>query len=240
MSSAELLTFCYIIPILIVFSIAKTKLPNYVLPLYPFLAITVGKLWDDFLGAERQSMRKGMSIANILLALVAVLIIIGFAMAAANYTGQHEEFLTRLILLAGALIAGCVISIGAYFAKAYRLSFAALPTMVFAIALALTALILPGVDELKGAKPLGKHLSEIIEPGQEIAAYEVGNRPSVVLHSPSPVKFIDKKEGLNSFLSRKSGYVFTTEEEYEKIKKSLPGKVKVLDRKGDLLVLYNP
>ena len=238
LGSAELLSLCYIIPAFIVFSIAKTKLPNYVLPLYPFLAIMVGKLWDDFFGSENQAMRKGMAIANILLAIVAVLIIIGFAMAATNYTGQYEEFLPVLFLLAGTLVLGSLISIASYFFKAYRISFASLPIMVFVIALILTTLILPGVDKYKGAKPLGQEIAKIIKPHQKIAAFEVGNRPSVVLHSPQPVTFLKTKQELKTFLIKREGFVFTTVDEYEKIKKALPKRVEILNKKGDLLVLY--
>ncbi len=239
LSSPELLSLCYIIPVFVVFSIAKTKLPNYVLPLYPFLAIMVGKLWNDFMENE-QKMRRGMSIANILLAAVVALIIIGFSIAAANYTGQYEEFLPRLLFLARVLVLGSLTSVISYFLKAYKVSFASLPIMVFVIALILTILILPDVDDLKGAKPLGKHLAEIIEPGQEIAAYEAGNRPSVVLHSPRPVQFLEHRDALNFFLIKRKGYVFTTANEYEKIKKSLPRNTRILDKKGDLLVIYMP
>jgi len=239
LNSPELLSLCYILPVFLVFSIAKTKLPNYGLPLYPFLAIMTGKLWNDFM-ENQQNMRKGMSTANILLGLVVILIILGFSIAAANYTGQYEEFLPRLMLLAGALVLGSLISVICYFLKAYRVSFAALPIMVFVIALILTTLILPDVDDLKGAKPLGRHLADIIEPGQAIAAYEVGNRPSVVLHSPQPVQFLEHRDALNFFLIKKKGYVFTTANEYEKIKKSLPGNTRILDKKGDLLVIYMP
>ena len=237
---AALLSLCYIIPVFVVFSVAKTKLPNYMLPLYPFLAIMVAKLWHDFAEEHQEHLRRGMSTANLLLAAVAALLIIGFAMAATNYQGQYEEFLPRLLLLAGVLIAGSLTSIVAYFMRSYRISFAALPAMVFAIALILTTLILPGVDELKGAKPLGKELEQIIEPGQKIAAYQVGNRPSVVLHSPGPVQFLETKDELNFFLLKRRGYVFTTDQEYEKIRRSLVRGTAILSKKGDLLVIYKP
>jgi hypothetical protein len=198
-----------------------------------------GKLWNDFM-ENGQKMRRGMSIANILLGVVVILIIIGFSIAAANYTGQYEEFMPRLLFLAGVLVLGSLTSIVSYFLKAYRVSFASLPVMVFAIALILTTLILPGVEDLKGSKPLGRQISEIIEPGQEIAAYEVGNRPSVVLHSPQPVQFLKHQDALNFFLLKRKGYVFTTTNEYEKIKKSLPRNTRILDKKGDLLVIYKP
>jgi len=112
--------------------------------------------------------------------------------------------------------------------------------MVFAIALFLTIFILPQVDHLKGAKPLGQEMGRVIQPHQKIAVYEVGNRPSLVLHSPKPVQFLESKAELTKFLMRREGYLFTTVSEYEKIKKSLPRGTKILDKKGDLLVIYRP
>ncbi|MGB9613752.1 MAG: ArnT family glycosyltransferase, partial [Candidatus Margulisiibacteriota bacterium] len=51
--NSELLTLCYLLPPFIVFSLAKTKLPNYILPFYPFFAIIVGKIWYDFLSKPK-------------------------------------------------------------------------------------------------------------------------------------------------------------------------------------------
>ncbi|MBU0671797.1 MAG: glycosyltransferase family 39 protein, partial [Candidatus Margulisbacteria bacterium] len=86
-----LLTLCLIIPVFIVFSIAKTKLPSYLLLIYPFLAIMVGKIWDDFLGTEQKMLKTGMAISNVLLAVVVALIIIGFVMlGTTNYSGQYQ------------------------------------------------------------------------------------------------------------------------------------------------------
>ncbi|HVN66835.1 MAG TPA: hypothetical protein VMT55_00560, partial [Candidatus Sulfotelmatobacter sp.] len=231
-SDPKLLTFCFIIPAFIVFSIAKTKIPNYVLPLYPFLAIMVGKLWDNCFNGER----RGFLLANIFFALVIGLIFIGVMMVGHNqYPAQYIGLLPPLQALAAALIAGSAASIILYFCRAYVLSFAAIPVMVFIITLILTVWGLPIVENFKGAKPLGAELAKIVKPGQQIAAYEVGNRPSVVLHSPRTIIFLDDLKEVRAF----RGYVFTTSDEYEKIKAELPS-VRPIDKKGDLLVFYKP
>ncbi len=239
----ELLSLCYIIPVFLVFSIAKTKLPNYVLPLFPFLAISVGKLWDDFLtelrnlfaSYERKYLRKGIAISNIFLATVVILIIIGFAvLGTSNYCGQYQEMLPDLLLLAGILVAGSLISISAFAFRKYITSFTAIPVMVFVIAFVLTVQTLLAVEKYKGTKELGEKVSQAIKENEGIAAYKVGNRPGVVFYNSKPVLFLKNEEELLSFLRNKKGYCFTTLSAYEKLK----GKVKVLDKRGELAVLH--
>lgn len=232
--SPELLSLCFIIPVFIVFSIAKTKLPNYVLPIYPFLAIMVGKLWDDFLSTPGKQMRKGMAIANILLAVVATLIIIGFAiLGTSNYSGEYQELLPNLYLLASILVIGSLVSILAYFRRRTKLSFAIIPFMVFIITFVLTTQTLPAVEKYKGSKELGQKVSQVIKENEVIAAYNVGNRPSVVLYNSKSVLPLANEQEFRTFIKSKKGYCFTTLSEYEKIK----DQAKVLAKKGDLIVL---
>jgi 4-amino-4-deoxy-L-arabinose transferase-like glycosyltransferase len=257
----ELLCLCFIIPAFLVFSIARTKIPNYILPVYPFLAILVGRLWYEFLGepenkfsAPTKSKARinsrfantgtansfaGFAVSNLFFAVVIILIFIGVIyIGSAQYPAEYASLIPPLQALAAALVIGSALSIIFFFFKAYQLSFTAIPAMVFVIAFILTVWALPLVENFKGAKPLGQELAKIIKPNEIIAAYEVGNRPSVVLHSPKPVKFLDKEAQLFSFLKKKNGYAFTTVDEYEKIKSRLPRQAEIFDKKGDLLVLY--
>jgi len=237
-SDPELLTLCFILPAFIVFSIAKTKIPNYVLPLYPFLVIMAAALWDRFF-ADPARERKAFIISNACFAVVIALIFIGvIILGNSNYPSQYAALMPSILTLAAVLVAGSLLSVVFFLAKAYRLSFAAIPAMVFAIALVLTVNALPLVESYKGAKPLGRELASAIKPGQKIAAYETGNRPSVVLHSPTTVSFLTREAELDSFLAARRGYAFTTTDEYEKIKPRLPGGAKIFDKKGDLLVIY--
>lgn len=233
-NNSELLMLCFVIPAFIVFSIAKTKIPNYVLPLYPFLAIMVGNLLN-----KPAAERRGLLVSNCFFAVVIALILIGCVMVGnSNYPTQYISLLPSLYTLAAVLVISGIISIAAYFFKKYSLSFAAIPVMVLIITLILTLWALPEVENFKGAKGLGKKLSAVIKPNQIVAAYNVGNRPSVVLHSPKPVQFLEVEKELSGFLRHKKGYAFTLMEEYEKMKERLPARTKILAKKGDLIILY--
>lgn len=231
LSSPELLSLCFIIPVFIAFSIAKTKLPNYVLPLYPFLAITVGKLWYDFLEKKQQTMRKGMIIANILLAVIVGLIIIGFVIVGtSNYSGPYQEEIPKLLLLAGILVAGSLISIFSFFLRKYKMSFYFIPVMVFVIVFILTIQTLPTVEKYKGTKELAIKVSQNIKEGELIAAYNVGNRPGVVFYNSKPIVFLKNETQAKKFLRNRKGYLFTTTEEIKKYGR-------VFAEKGELIVL---
>ena len=232
LNDPELLSLCYIIPVFIVFSVAKTKLPSYLLPLYPFFALTVGKLWDDFLGTEQDRLKKGMIVANILLAVVVILIIIGFIMlGTSNYSGQYQELMPNLQLLAGILIVGSIISMGSFFFKKYQVSFTAIPVMVFIIAFVLTTQTLPAVEKYKGSKELGQKVAAVIENNEIIAAYEVGNRPSIVLYNSRPIVYLQDQKEVELFLKNRKGYCFTAAKDY----KTHP---RVFEQIGELTVLH--
>jgi len=232
LKSSELMTLCYIIPVFIVFSVAKTKLPNYVLPLYPFLAIMVGKLWYDFLGDEKESMRKGMIFANIILAIIVALIITSFIiLGTSNYSGQYLELLPNLLFLAKILIIGSLFSIIAFVLKKYKASFTIIPAMVFIITFVLTTQTLPAVEKYKGSKELGAKVTENIKAHEIISAYEVGNRPSIVFYNSKPIVFLESKEEVESFLRNKKGYCFTASEEFKK-------HPRIFAQKGELIILH--
>jgi 4-amino-4-deoxy-L-arabinose transferase-like glycosyltransferase len=241
--SPQLLSLCYVIPVFIVFSVAKTKLPNYLLPLFPFLAISVAKLWDDFLNElgslfptfERNYLKIGMIVSNIFLGIITVLIIIGFIIfGTSNYSGQYQEMVPNLLTLAAILIGGSTLSIAFFVFRKYMLSFTTLPAMVFIIAFILTTQTLPRVENYKGTKALAKKVKQTIKEGKSIAAYEIGNRPGVVFYNSKPVVFLENKKSLLNFIRNRKGYCFTTLSEL----KNINYRVNILDKSGDLAVIY--
>ncbi len=234
-NAPALLSLCYILPVFIVFSIAKTKLPNYVLPLYPFLAIMIAKLWDDFEGEESGKLWKGMAIANALLAIIVALIIVGFIiLGSGQYAGPYADQMWQLQLLAGVLIGGSSFSIVSFFIKQYKLSFYTLPLTVFIITLILATLTLPTVEQYKGEKEMGQIISKNIKAGQKIAVFDAGNRPGIVFYNQQPIIFLKDHNQLVTFLYEKKGYCITSPDEYEKVK----AFTRVLDQRGELLVIY--
>ena len=233
-NSPELLCLCYILSTFILFSIANTKLPNYILPLFPFLSITVGKLWHDFWLEKQTDLKKGMSIANLFFAIVIILIIIGASIAGSNYSGPYQALMPNLLLLASVLTIGALISISSYFFKVYSISFYAIPTTVFLITFILTTQTLPAVEKYKGTKELAAEVGRIIKTQERIAAFDVGNRPGVVFYNTKTILFLKNDKEAVDFLKQKKGYCFTTLSHLDNLKPY----AKVIAQQGELAVLH--
>ena len=231
-NESELFTLCYLLPVFIVFSLAKTKLPNYLLPLFPFLAITVGKAWQEVL--EQGKADLGFFLSHLFNLVVVSLIFLAAVIAGQNYTGPFQALLPQLCLLAGILSLGTLAAFAFFLLKNYRVSFLSTIIMVFVVIGFLTFQTLPAVENFKGTKELAQKVSHVIKDDETIASYQIGNRPGVVFYNQKPILFLDQEKDLLSFLKKKKGYCFTTTEQYEKLKK----KVKLLGIKGDLVVIY--
>ncbi|MFA6430952.1 MAG: glycosyltransferase family 39 protein [Candidatus Margulisiibacteriota bacterium] len=211
----ELLSLCFIFPTLIVFSIAKTKLPSYILPLYPFLAIMVGKQWGDLFEGKQ---KKNMLISNLFFAVIVLLIFIGTMMIGnMNYSKEFVALMPHLKLLGTILAIGGILSIVLFAFNKYKLSFAAIPIMVSGITLVLISYTLPAVEPYKGTKELAQKVSAAIKPGEQIAAYDVGNRPSVVFYNSKPIVFLESEAEVREFMEKKRGYCFVMAGEYAKL-----------------------
>ncbi|MFH1542578.1 MAG: hypothetical protein ABIE84_05765, partial [bacterium] len=184
--------------------------------------------------ANTKEMRRGLLLANVLLSVVVVMIIIGFGiLGKQNYSGQYAELLPNLQLLGLILVAGCTISISSYLSRKYVFSFYALPATVFLITFVLTTSTLPKIEYFKGTKVLANKVSAVIQPGEEIAAYKIGNRPGVIFYNKKRVIFLNGEKELEGFLLYKNGYLFTTKEEVKNIKYG-----KLFAEQGDLAVLH--
>ncbi|MFA4843582.1 MAG: glycosyltransferase family 39 protein [Candidatus Margulisiibacteriota bacterium] len=241
----ELLALAYIIPTFLVFSVAKTKLPSYLLPLFPFFAIMVAKLWADFIddwkpekewkpANELRGFHSAMLFSVISLLVVSILIVLGFVIAGtSNYQMEYQAFLPILAALGAALFLGSFCALILFLIKRYELSFYSLPVMAAVVALILIFWALPLAEEYKGTKYLGREVAKVIQPDETIAAYETGNRPSVVFYNVKPVQFLSTEAEVKVFLARKKGYLFTAVGELKKIKKY----GRIFKEKGELAVV---
>ena len=105
--------------------------------------------------------------------------------------------------------------------------------MVYTIVGILTIQILPAVEEFKGVKDLAGEVSRVIEPGQSIGAFDIGNRPSVVFYNHQEIVFLNDEKAAAAFLMAQKGYCFTSLPQAEHL--SRYGKI--FAQKGELAVL---
>lgn len=86
------LNLCWIGVYLALFSLAQTKLPSYILPAYPAVALLVGNFLVNWLRQRAQTADWWVPVGMVILALVGVALVAGLAIALRNYL-PHETAL---------------------------------------------------------------------------------------------------------------------------------------------------
>ena len=244
----SLLILLWFSVVFLFFSSAKSKLPGYILPLYPAASLSVGKLWDDFLSQKGKHHNKGM-IASFALffILLIILFFVIILIARPTFPVEYELFGQDIILMIIGLIIGGGISFSAFFYKKPALSLGMMiGTMCFLIWI-LTGQVLPKTEFFKPTKFLANKLTSVLQPGERIGDYPSSEKkfmtfnPSLIYYSNSPVVGIEDEDHLIIFLSsEKRVYCLMSEKNYNKVKGKLQKiPVHILDRKGGEVLLSN-
>ena len=147
----RLFLFAWFIGMFCFFSLSEAKQAKYLLPLFPSIALIVGRFWDDIL-SDRQSLsyKNGLLLPAVFLAVVMVF---GSAAAAWVVNNKYPEFLKTSLPL-GTLFAlsGAAVFIMALF-RLKRELFATIVVSLLLIASYLTIIINPEINHYKTAKP---------------------------------------------------------------------------------------
>lgn len=154
-----------------VFSVAGTKEPNYILSVYPFAAIGVAALWDRMFETSAITRPIGASLAL----LVAMLGAFGAGFARSRtqlYSGADWPLLGRAAAMIGAVFAlGCVVAALLVFTRPKFLAFAALCATVAVAWIAMLAWVAPVVESQRPIKPLALAIRAQLQPGDRVIGY---------------------------------------------------------------------
>lgn len=198
--------------VFIFFSISKTKLPGYIAPLSPAIAILVGKVWDDYLSAASTDISTSPSGGNrwfkisILFCILFGLFLGTGLTLAPKFLESSERVLQFLsgpadlaggfYLLGGGIIGGMALILITLWRNSRALSFGVLVLMMtFSTYVILTHLV-PLADRHLQAplKDFARIASaELGESGGELVVYGL-NKPSIVFYARRPAVVLTLKE----------------------------------------------
>ncbi len=224
------------------FTLAQTKLPNYILPLYPSLALMVGKFWNDSFSRTLPHFRRSMFFSFFLFLFLSILFIFAVtAVLKSNYPAEYAEYGRSLSFLAIVLAGGTAISFLAFFwKKRPTLSFLSIVGMMCFFLVVLVVLILPKVDLSRPTRALSHKITSLIQPGEKIGMY-LPPDPGLVYYSDRPVIETHTEAEVLSFLgSEERVYCLMDEEHYLKLKEEnsqIP--LYVLDKKRQKVIVSN-
>ena len=224
------------------FSLAGTKLPSYVLPAYPALALFTGCFVDRWIREPATISRGWLRLSWASAALAGLAIIVAFPIVA------HVFLNDDWIVAAAGLIPLGGAALGLFFTERGQVRPAVwtLATFSGALALALFAFGAVHIDRYQDSPRFARLIVEQTPKGQlpTIGSFRYF-RPSFIFYTDSPISEIESAEDVEQFFAGhpNSAFVFTTDEQFEKLGSSLPSDIAVLDarprflRDGKVLLL---
>lgn len=237
------LVSCWVLVYLVIFSLASTKLPNYVLPAYPALAIMIGRYFALWVNSEKSVSSFWLNAGWLLLAVVGGLIVFGFPAAGlvefGGATGldalgmaridQHRFAWFGIVgvpLLAFGGLGWWLVARGKRPLAAGAFAFAAVSMMLL-----LCHLVAPELDRYQQLQSTAQSWREqVARPDAEVAVLSCF-RPSLVFYFSRVLQFCDSTdEAVAIVRSNSKALLVTTEEQYAQIKHQLPESTQIIER----------
>ena len=221
--NSHLLLGCWFGVFFVFWSICSTKLPHYMLPAYPVLALMTGSFLETWIVHPARVGPSWMKNAWLTTIVVGVGIVVAVAIASHIYLpGEGWIGLVGLILVIGGHL--CL-----YYAKQHERKRV---VVVFACTSAAFLTAMFGLAELRVDRHQNaKHLLAAVhreshEP-TAICAYRFF-RQSMVFYAGHPITYCDTPEQLQEFLEKSpEAYIITLDEHQAEIEHLQPGRVRV-------------
>jgi len=163
---ANLFLLIWIFVIFIFFSLSRSKLPTYIFPLFPALAVSVGRLWDALLD-------KGLSKKQDIVLNISLFLLLGLLVASAIglYVVAKLKYPTVInISLETAII--CIVSMSAFCAlmlkRKYMIGITVFMASFAILVLPLSYSILPEIGRYESSKEISAELAKVIKPSDKV------------------------------------------------------------------------
>jgi 4-amino-4-deoxy-L-arabinose transferase-like glycosyltransferase len=229
----------WVVGMVLFFSVASSKLPSYLLPMFPAASLLVALVWRDLVDGTSERLRRPVLVSVGLLAAVlcaALAYYTAFELAAA--TGRYGLGAKQIVTPIAVLCAGLGLSFAATWWRRYRLGFSVLAATVVALIFAVDLLFVPSINPYRSTKGLARRLDGVLPAGEPIvflrelrdSALFYTDRGALVLDYGDVVRRLKRR--------RKPAHCVMDAERYEQLGDRLAGTF-VLDREGGKLVVAN-
>ncbi|MDR5682946.1 MAG: glycosyltransferase family 39 protein [Armatimonadota bacterium] len=161
-ASDLVVTWCVFV--VVFFSLAGTKLPNYVLSVYPIAAIAIGRTWEVAITDDRpQALRSGWA----LLGVVFVLLIVGVAAyGLVLYPQEFRRVAPALVPTVGALLVGGATSAVLGLRGSQRAAIPVLGASVVAFLLLLIVRVAPEIERQRFHREVARAAAAAARAGE--------------------------------------------------------------------------
>lgn len=202
----------------IFFSISRTKLPTYIFPLFPALAIYIGRFWE--LNIEKNNFSSGFKISGILyIVTLPIAVTIFYIFSLTKYPLMCEAIFKSGI----ALMILLAISLVFFMRKKILLFF---HSIIFTLALSLiplTLILVPKISLYESSKAISEYLENKAKPEERIGvetdyrrgvAFYLDNEDIIDVHKHHIItKFLSLKQRVWAVLKDKNHWQLYTDSE---------------------------
>ncbi|UCG39065.1 MAG: glycosyltransferase family 39 protein [bacterium] len=217
--------------VLVFFSLARTKLPNYILPAFPALALLTGA-WIDSLGASPKVGFRGRTVSWLVTLLPAAFFPALFTVA---LTMRAPEFVSLAWLSVPLAAAGLVGLVGHLRRMAPSPVFRAVAYTTAVGELFIHFFLVPRLEPLRMAPRLGRAVSRTAGPSDTVASLGF-SRPALYFYGKRPVVRVGDEAAVRAFLAEPGGrFLVATEELFGRLPADVRGSLKVLESGLDAL-----
>jgi 4-amino-4-deoxy-L-arabinose transferase-like glycosyltransferase len=194
-ASQAVLLWCGITAVF--YSLAGTKLPNYVLPVYPLLAIGIARLVSGALTSPAGEHRGPMRAAVALLPLPSALFVTGMvAYGRLKFPAEAAALAAPLTAVAAVLAGGPLVAWGLLLA---RRAAAAVAVLMIVPVLAVPVLVhdtLPAVEAFRPIPRIGRLLRAEMRPDDALVAVRMPLAASLRFYSDRPVRWAEDPDAV--------------------------------------------
>jgi len=221
---------------LLFFCVSRSKLPTYILPLFPAMALLVGFLCHELLKTPSQRLRKGFLYSYlpimIICAMALIYSLIRPPLKWEAESGIDMNKLTMVLLwITGVFFAGFFLFLNKY----YKAFFSAIVIMAVGAMLFAILVIIPNVNPYRSTRAAALKLDQILAEGEKIVFYH-RLQNSALFYTGRKGIVLDTPEALQNYLgSEKKMFCIIQQKRLQRLKI----KPRVFYRQGDRFIITN-
>jgi 4-amino-4-deoxy-L-arabinose transferase-like glycosyltransferase len=160
--------------VFVFFSAASSKLPTYILPLFPAAALLLGDLWSPlWKRGSRVAPPRWLIGSYVGLAVVVILAVVVGLKTAVDHPFFEPDTHTQVLIAAVVPIAAALGAAGfLLWRRRYRILFGVTASAIVLILLLATAVLARNVDGYRSTKMIALEIDTLLAPGEKIVSYK--------------------------------------------------------------------
>ena len=229
----------WILVIFSFFSIASSKLPTYILALFPAVSCLVGLLWHELLKAREPKFFRGFFYSFIsFLGILLVVLIYSWVNPPKDFEPVYGLDLLQIRSIVLLPLIGVALSFYLFLRRHFNASFLTLAGMVVVLIFFLNLAIIPSVNPYRSTKRLAQKLDRMLAPGEKLVFARV-MRDSALFYTDRRALILNTRKELMTFLGSNERVFCIIKRSLFESDEKFGQMAYVIDQEGHKVILSN-